>query len=96
MSVISTETPSLFSGLSELEEPSSSVVEFIEFNSSVSTTSASKSQVGRMSVTSLKTSSILSGVLDFIEERKENGEILDSSVSVISSSNSKTVRAFIK
>ncbi len=42
MSVISTETPSLFSGLSGLEEPSSSVVEFIEFNSSVSTTSKSQ------------------------------------------------------
>jgi hypothetical protein len=95
MSLISGETLSLLSGLSGLEEPSPSEIEAI-FNSSVSTTSASKSQVGRMSVTSLKTSPILSGALDFIEEKKEKGEILDSSVSVISSSSSQTERSFIR
>jgi hypothetical protein len=46
MSLISGETPSLLSGLSGLEEPSPSEIEAI-FNSSVSTTSASKSQTVR-------------------------------------------------
>jgi hypothetical protein len=46
MSVISGETPSLLSGLSGLEEPSPSEIEAI-FDSSVSTTSASKSQTVR-------------------------------------------------
>ncbi len=46
LSVISGETPSLLSGLSGLEEPSSSVVECI-FDSSVSTTSTSKSPTVR-------------------------------------------------
>jgi hypothetical protein len=46
MSVISGETPSLLSGLSGLEDPSPSEIEAI-FNSSVSTTSASKSQTVR-------------------------------------------------
>ena len=46
MSVISGETPSLFSGLSGLEEPSPSEIEGI-FDSSVSTTSASKGQTVR-------------------------------------------------
>ncbi len=46
MSVTSGKTPSLFSGLSGLEEPSSSEIECI-FNSSVSSTSTSKSQTVR-------------------------------------------------
>ncbi len=46
MSVTSGKTPSLFSGLSGLEEPSSSEIEYI-FDSAVSSTSTSKSQTVR-------------------------------------------------
>jgi hypothetical protein len=87
MSEISGKTPSLFSGLSQLEDPTPLEIEGI-FDSSVSTTSASKRQVGRMSVISGESPSTFFG----LNEEVEKEGTFNSSVYTPSATNTQTVR----
>jgi hypothetical protein len=62
-----------------------------DISSKVLTISPSKSQVGKMSQISGETPSVFSGLSDFVEAAEKEG-IFNSSMSIISSSNSQAVR----